>query len=103
MNEQERKYLKQVITRAIKDGCVVSVNNGEEVVINHSRDVEAILEQMGTVEDEHVYFFNNIGGNYVGCLYVVYGNEPDEVINDWGWDSSFTSDRMKAIVGEYAA
>lgn len=101
MNDQERKYLKQVISRAIKDGCVVSVSDGEERVINHSRDVEAILAVMGSVDEEWVYFFNNIGGSYVGVIYLVYGNEPEEVINDWGWDVAYGEDRMKAIVGEY--
>ena len=101
MNDQERKYLKQVITRAIKDGCVVSVDDGEDRVINHSRDVEAILEVMGSVEAEWVYFYNNIGGSYVGTLFLVYGNEPEEVINDMGYPIETGDSRMKAIVGEY--
>lgn len=101
MNEQEKKYIRQIIERALADGCVCSVNDGEEYTVIESRDVEAILAALGTTEEDHLVMYNNIGRTHVGSVYLVYGNEPDEVVNDWGASSISNESRMIAIVGEY--
>ena len=103
MNDQEKKYLREIIKRAIADGCIVSVDDGEDTAIACSRDVEAILASLGHCEEESIILHNNIGRNYVGRIYLVYGNAPDELVCDYGWPTDRGEDRMKAIVGEYKA
>lgn len=103
MNDQEKKYLQEIIARAIADGCVVSVDDGEDTPITCSRDAEAILSHLGHCEEEWLVLHNNIGRNYVGRVFLVYGNEPDELVCDYGWQTEFGEGRMKAIVGEYQA
>lgn len=103
MNDQEKKYLREVILRAIADGCLVTVDDGEDNPIALSRDVEAVLTNLGHCEEEYLLLHNNIGRNHVGTIFIVYGNEPDEVISNYSWSTKHGEDRMKAIVGEYKA
>lgn len=103
MNDQEKKYLREIIERALRDGCVCSVYDGEETTISLSRDVDQILGALGTVEEEWLVLHNNIGHNWVGQVFLVYGNDPDEVVNDYSWHRDTDGTRVQAIVGSYRA
>jgi hypothetical protein len=105
MNDQEKKYLREIIERAIADGCLCSVDDGECTTVRRSRDVDQILAALGTTEQDLLILSNNVGNDYVGAIDLVYGNAPDEVVCDYGWgeDHPLREARMKAIVGEYKA
>ena len=100
MNYEEKAIIKDIILRAFKQGCRVSVYDGEEWVLEGSHDVEEILGMLGTTEADCLRLINNIGGNFVGSIDLVYGNAPDEVVCDYSWDSHtvYGESRMKTIV-----
>lgn len=103
MNDLEKAYIGQIIERALRDGCVLSVHDGEDTPISCSRDKEAVLSHLGHCEHEWLIMHNNIGRNWIGQVFLVYGNEPDEVVNDYSWHRDTDGSRMQAIVGEYQA
>lgn len=98
MTEQQKAVILAIIQRAIADGCVVSVHDGDDYAIKESRDPEAILACMGKFEEEWLSFYNNVGRAAVGGVLLVYSRKL--VVQDYSWITQpYQGNRMKEIVG----
>lgn len=81
MNTEERFVVKQIVGRALDKGYLLSVLDGEDFPIRHSDDAEAVMAELGHCDDEWLYV-ENADGKQIGVIYLVYGNDPDEVVAD---------------------
>ena len=79
--ETERSIARRFIQDAIRSGCSIDVQDGEEVTLRASTDVEAILKAMFTTDEDRLYLCRD--GKYIGWVYFVYGNDGWDVINDY--------------------
>jgi hypothetical protein len=99
MNALEQKVIEAAIRAAIADHCRISVFDGESNPVKDSIDVPQIIAGLGHCDEEWVILETSIGNRRVGSLYLVYGNDPDEVIADYSWSETHDADgsRLKAI------
>jgi hypothetical protein len=81
MNTDERFVVKQIVGRALDKGYLLSVFDGEEAPIQRSDDLEAVMAELGHCDEEWLYV-QNADGKQIGVIYLVYGNDPDEVVCD---------------------
>ena len=88
----ESTVLKSLIRNAIARGYLISVHDGEEWAVVKSKDATAIFEA-ATATDESNLRFRLIGGEFIGTVYLVFGNSPEELIADYS-----DNDAIRALV-----
>ena len=81
MNTEERFVVKQIVGRALDKGYLLSVYDGEEVPVLHSDDAEAVMAELGHCDEEWLHVANE-DRKRIGAIFLVYGNDPDEVVAD---------------------
>jgi pyruvate dehydrogenase complex dehydrogenase (E1) component len=85
-NEHRLKLELSIIRRIVKDalalGYTVSVCDGEEWTVKRSTKLGQIIAAVRTTDEDYLAF-RTADGTYVGKVFLVYGNEPYEVINDY--------------------
>jgi len=81
MNTEERFVVKQIVGRALDKGYLLSVYDGEEYPIMHSDDPEAVMAELGHCDEDWLQVANE-DRKRIGVIYLVYGNDPDEVVAD---------------------
>lgn len=81
MNTEERFVVKQIVGRALDKGYLLSVIDDEDAPIENSDDAEAVMANLGHCEEEWL-IVNNADGKRIGAIFLVYGNDPDEVVAD---------------------
>lgn len=82
MNTDERFIVKQIVGRALDKGYLLSVYDGEETPIQHSDDLEAVMAELGHCDLEWL-LVENADRKRIGSIFLVYGNDPDEVVADY--------------------
>ena len=80
----ERKVLRKLFELGIAAGYAWDVNDGEDTVLRQSQDLPALLEAIGSTEEEYLTLRWPLGGRSgsLGQAYIVYGNGFWEVICD---------------------
>lgn len=77
----EQDHVKKLVAAILADGYSISVDNGgddfEILCSTSQQDIEAVLF---ATDDENLICHKH---DYRGRIYLVYGNAPDEVINDY--------------------
>jgi hypothetical protein len=68
------------VDNALKEGCAVSVYDGEEMTVKRSNDRQIVLDALATTESDMVHFHRN--GVYLGWVHLVWGNDCD-LISDY--------------------
>jgi hypothetical protein len=81
MNTEERFVVKQIVGRALDKGYLLSVFDGEEYPIEHSDDAEAVMAELGHCGEDWLQV-SNADRKRIGTIFLVYGNDPDEVVAD---------------------
>jgi hypothetical protein len=81
MNTEERFVVKQIVGRALDKGYLLSVIDDEDAPIENSDDAEAVMANLGHCEEEWL-IVANADGKRIGAIFLVYGNDPDEVVAD---------------------
>jgi len=81
MNTEERFVVKQIVGRALDKGYLLTAYDGEEYPIKNSDDLEAVMDSLGHCEDEWL-LVANADRKRIGAIFLVYGNDPDEVVAD---------------------
>jgi hypothetical protein len=80
--EAEMSAIRKLVQTALAAGLHVSVHDGEEVTIRRSRDEAAIVGAMRTTDDDRLFFFTS-DGTRKGLVWLVYGNDPYDVIAEY--------------------
>jgi hypothetical protein len=92
--KQRQAIEKQIVASAIADlleaGFEITVNDGEEDVLERSTDPEAIAAAMMSTDEDRLYVYyvgtptnNDEGSNHKGWIRFIYGNDGPDVINDY--------------------
>jgi hypothetical protein len=85
-NEIERQIIVLLVEDLLSAGFAISVNNGEENVLNRSTKMDKIFSAMSTTDEEYLMLHSprNGAGNRseAGWVRLVYGNDGD-VISDY--------------------
>lgn len=79
----EREIVTQAIVDILTAGYDISVNDGEEIVLEHSDSLSRILEAMFSTDSDVLIITRDVfPRERVGVVWFVYGNGTD-VITDW--------------------
>lgn len=80
----EEFYVRKLVRNIISRGYSISVNDGEEWTVVHSRREEEIMGALGTTEIDYLRFRDDLDGKTMGTFMLVYGNDPEgeEVVSD---------------------
>lgn len=77
------KAYKNLIKYALKDGNVVSVNDGEEWAVKKSSKYTEIIEAIESVEEATIVIRNKDGEKIGWALIQPFGLEDDETVVDY--------------------
>ena len=95
----EETIVSQLIKDALDFGYTLGVHNGNERVISNSNDSKKILEEMFTVDEEHLIFY--MEGKLVGAVFLVYGNCGYDVICDYSVKLEHIMDNVDKLFDKY--
>lgn len=76
----ELHIISKVVEAALSKGFTVSVNDGEAWTVKRSRDIAAIMAALGSTDGDELMIRD--ANRRIGSIYLVYGNQPWEVIAD---------------------
>ena len=83
----EHKIVKKLIDIVLKNGYVISVNDGEAWTLHRSASKSAICKAMHTT-DEDVWRIGKPDGTRIGKVWFVYGNNGYDVIHDYSYGTT---------------
>lgn len=69
-----------LIQAAEQKNLLISVYDGEEWVVRKESSADKVREFVGHSEEELLMFHTPGARGFVGCVHLVYGNGPEEVI-----------------------
>jgi lysylphosphatidylglycerol synthetase-like protein (DUF2156 family) len=81
MTGEERFVVRQIVNRALDKGYLLTVDDGEELPVMHSDDAEEVMDNLGHCDEEWLHV-ENAARQKIGVIFLVYGNDPDEVVCD---------------------
>jgi hypothetical protein len=91
------KAYKHLVKHALAQGHVISVWDGEEWQVSHSKTYQNIIEAIESVEEANVVIRLATGGERIGWAQVIpYGLEDDETVADY-----ICSEFMESWCAEY--
>lgn len=77
----ERRIAKQIVKSALAQGYSISLDNGgEQYEIEQASKASDIHKEMFATDEETLAFFKD--GKCRGVVFLVYGNDGYDVIND---------------------
>lgn len=81
MTGEERFVVRQIVNRALDKGYLLTVDDGEELPVMHSDDAEEVMDNLGHCDEEWLHVEND-ARQKIGVIFLVYGNDADEVVCD---------------------
>lgn len=81
MDTDERFVVRGIVNRALDKGYLLTVFDGEEFPVLHSDDSDEVMAELGHCDEEWLYV-ENADRKKIGMIWLVYGNDPDEVVCD---------------------
>lgn len=93
----EGKIAGKIVDAILAAGFTVGVNDGEETVLRRSTDRNAAMQALFSTDEDYILAYN-AAGKKIGSVFMVYGNDGYDVVNDY---STSMTDIMRPIE-EYA-
>lgn len=90
---------RSLIRNIVKAGYTVSLFDGQEFVVKRSTSLE-VLEAAANSTGEDQLRIRDQDGNHVGTILLVWGNEDETLIADWG--TMENSDKLDKIISKVA-
>jgi len=78
----EKAVAGKIIDRALAKGYSISVNDGGAWVVKRSTKRKEIYDALAST-DSDLLKIRDASGKNLGCIYLVWGNAPDELVNDY--------------------
>jgi len=95
----EKGIAKRVVRAAIEAGYTVSLWDGGEYTVKRSRKLSEVVGAMFTVDEESLEIRDSEGG-LIGTVWMVYGNDGFDAINDY--TATKTMEKLMLDADEYA-
>lgn len=94
----EAGVFRRLVALAFQRSYVVSVNDGEDIPVRDSVDINAIYEAATAVGECTLIFRTADERKRVGCVFLVFGNAEDgsELVCDYS-DNPLTHDLVMAV------
>ncbi len=96
----ESRIVRAIVTDAIRAGMQVSVYDGQDVTVRLSSKVDEVMRALRTVDEEHLLMYRD--GRRVGSVFLVYGNDGYDVVNDYSLSLEPIMARANALADELA-
>lgn len=83
--EAEMRVVRAVVDALLADGWLVSVDDGEETTVIRSTDADVICAALGTTDEDTLRCRKPAAPGVpaqAAAVWLIYGNEPWEVIAD---------------------
>ncbi|EJD3148827.1 hypothetical protein M1V18_004400 [Salmonella enterica] len=90
----ERQIAKATAERLIAAGYKVAVFDGEEIALQKTTDVPAIVGAMFSTDEDYLFVYLAEGDESIGFVRFIYGNDGWDVINDY---TTNLEDSLKAV------
>lgn len=97
----EKLVIKQCISDLLKAGYVISVQDGEDIVLERSRSPRTIIAAMSTTDEDRFFVYKD--GERQSFVYFVYGNDGWDVINDYGVSLETVISKTNALADKLSA
>jgi len=81
VNAIERQIARFMIRELLRAGYKLGVNDGEETVLKHCASAKQVFNAMFSTDEDRLLVYRN--GKPDGWVYLVYGNDGFDVINDY--------------------
>ena len=82
--EVESLIAQGVIAAVLAEGLAITVNDGDENVLEHSRDADAVLAAMFSTDEDRLYVSSGPeSGISHGWILFIYGNDGFDVVSDY--------------------
>ena len=78
----ERQMAGALVRECLKQGYLISVNNGEDWPIRRSRSYRAVMDALWQTDEEGVCIYD-ADGRPKGHFFLVYGNSGAELVCDY--------------------
>lgn len=88
-----KRVVSYLVKAILAKGCSISVYNGEAFETSYSTDHNHIIKNIWATDIDELYIYDANGVN-VGWFFIVYGNDPEDLINDYS-SNQFCNDIMK--------
>lgn len=92
--EIERQIVKRAIKTLLDAGYSLGVNDGEETVIEHSTDGEAVFKEMFATDEDYLLVYNDAQHKHFAYVWFIYGNSGWDVISDYTTNISEAMDKV---------
>ncbi len=82
----EKKIVRRMVSDLLKAGFALNVDNGGDdmELPKPSTDKKLVLATLFATDDERLFVYKPVEcGGYVGWVWFVYGNDGNDVINDY--------------------
>jgi len=93
----EKRVIKCFAHSAIAAGCTISVHNGECFELKRSKVAADVVAACMSTDEEHL-LIRNAAGERIGQVFLVYGNDGYDVINDYSTSLEFLMAPVDALV-----
>lgn len=77
----EKAVIRAFVKTALADGCAISVYDGEAYALKKSTNVTEIMKAIMSTDEDRLNVWKD--GKQIGWVYLVYGNDGWDVINDY--------------------
>lgn len=77
----ELGVVRKLVSHAIAEGHTITVYDGEEWPVKRSTDIDLIIDHAFSTDESWLRVF--AGTEYLGEVFLVYGNSGWDVINDY--------------------
>lgn len=78
----EKRAAGRIIRRALAQGYLVSVNDGEEWTVKRSTKLREIMASLCSTDSDLV-LLRKADGARIGSILFIWGNSPEEVAADY--------------------
>ena len=78
----EREIVQAAITQVLAAGFLIEVNDGEEDVLEPSKDYDAIYNSMFTTDEDWLFVYRGDEEGYMGWVRFIYGNDGYDVLSN---------------------
>ena len=91
----ERRVIRALVKTALADGCSISVYDGEAYPLKKSTSLKDIMAAIMSTDEDHLNIWKD--GKRIGSVFLVYGNDGYDVINDYSVSLEYLMPLVNAV------
>lgn len=91
----ERRVIRAFVRSALADGCAISVYDGGDFCLKRSTSEKEIMGAIMSTDEDSLVVSKD--GKRIGSVYLVYGNDGYDVINDYSVSLEYLMAPVRAV------